>query len=93
LSESFVLLFLELLKKTATEQNNVIFFSFIKRYRERLNGKYEKKSSLLASSWTFIKDGIDDFRNGVIPKLDSTMVIKVSGIITCNKCNQKNIFS
>jgi len=47
-------------------------------YKERLTGKYEKKPTLLTSSWTFVKDGMDDFRNGIIPKLDSSIVLKGS---------------
>lgn len=50
------------------------------RYRERLNKKYESsKPPLIASSWTFLKDGMDDFRDGKVPVVDcSSMIIKVS---------------
>jgi len=45
-------------------------------YRERLNTKYEKKPTLLGSSWTFIREGIDDFRNGSLKKLDTSIILK-----------------
>jgi len=45
-------------------------------YEERLKRKYEKKPTLIASSWTFIKDGLDDFRDGRPPSIDSSIIIK-----------------
>lgn len=45
-------------------------------YLERLNTKYERKPPLVASSWTFIKDGLDDFRDGKPPIIDSSIIIK-----------------
>eukprot|EP00794_Sanderia_malayensis_P007344 gene7344-8164_t len=54
-------------------------------YRERLQNKYSKtvnkkdwKPKLNSSSWTFIKDGLDDFRDGKPPELDSDIVMKSS---------------
>ena len=52
-------------------------------YRERLKTKYCKpgsnkdhSSTLDASSWTFIKDGLDDFRDGMPPSIDDDIRIK-----------------
>lgn len=45
-------------------------------YCERLNTKYERKPALVASSWTFLKDGLDDFRDGKPPVIDSSIIIK-----------------
>eukprot|EP00112_Aurelia_sp_Birch-Aquarium-sp1_P005957 Seg167.1 transcript_id=Seg167.1/GoldUCD/mRNA.D3Y31 product="Protein FAM47E" protein_id=Seg167.1/GoldUCD/D3Y31 len=54
-------------------------------YKERLNMKYTKpltkkdwKPRLAASSWTFIKDGVDDFRDGKPPPKDTDLLIKGS---------------
>lgn len=55
-------------------------------YRERLNAKYSKPSNkkdwkpkLTAASWTFIKDGLDDFRDGKPPQIsDVNLLIKGS---------------
>eukprot|EP00795_Rhopilema_esculentum_P000965 gene966-10731_t len=54
-------------------------------YKERLQTKYCKpvnkkdwKPRLTASSWTFIKDGLDDFRDGKPPPVNSDLVIKGS---------------
>ena len=44
-------------------------------YRERLNSKYRRRCTD-TSSWTFIKDGSDDYRDGKPPELDETIVIK-----------------
>ena len=59
---------------------------FILRYKERLEAKYKKptnskdwKPRLSSSSWTFVKDGLDDFRDGRPPALENKdILIKVS---------------
>lgn len=45
-------------------------------YRERVLTKYERKPNLDASSWTFIKGGLDDFRDGKPCTIDDSIVIK-----------------
>jgi len=47
-------------------------------YRERLISKYkyDRKPGLDASSWTFIKDGQDDFRDGIPPTPDLSILVK-----------------
>jgi len=47
-------------------------------YRERLISKYkyDRKPALDTSTWTFIKDGQDDFRDGRPPSPDDPIVIK-----------------
>ncbi len=40
--------------------------------------KKEWKPRLSASSWTFVKDGLDDFRDGKPPVPDSDLILKVS---------------
>lgn len=52
-------------------------YNTILRYRERLNTKYDHKPPLIASSWTFLKDGLDDFRDGKPPPMESG-IIKVN---------------
>ena len=39
--------------------------------------KKDWKPRLAASSWTFIKDGVDDFRDGKPPPKDTDLLIKV----------------
>ena len=59
---------------------------FILRYKERLQAKYKRptnskdwKPKLSSSSWTFVKDGLDDFRDGRPPSLENEdILIKVS---------------
>ena len=40
--------------------------------------KKDWKPRLSASSWTFVKDGLDDFRDGKPPVPDSDLILKVS---------------
>lgn len=54
------------------------------RYRERLRTKYIKSlkptdtcKSLSGKTWTFLKDGLDDFRDGLPPPLDNGFLIEV----------------
>jgi len=59
-----------------------------KRYKERLRTKYltknpNKEKLLDAKQWTFIKDGLDDFRDGLPPPHDDVM-IKVTAIVFFN---------
>lgn len=58
------------------------------RYKERLHAKYTKpinskdwKPRLSSSSWTFIKDGLDDFRDGKPPLINNgDVLIKVGEV-------------
>jgi len=46
-------------------------------YKERLQTKYKDCAPKLnASQWTFIKDGLDDFRDGKPPRIDDTILLK-----------------
>lgn len=52
-------------------------------YKERLKTKYLKgkkpsdvNKTLQSSSWTFLVDGLDDFRDGLPPEIDGDMVVK-----------------
>jgi len=47
-------------------------------YRERLISKYkyDRKPALDTSSWTFIRDGLDDFRDGRPPDPDVSIITK-----------------
>ncbi|XP_074650921.1 protein FAM47E-like [Tubulanus polymorphus] len=54
-------------------------------YRERLRTKYMKSTKknepskiFNGKNWTFVKDGLDDFRDGLPPPLDSGIMIKGS---------------
>ncbi|XP_057314198.1 protein FAM47A-like [Hydractinia symbiolongicarpus] len=49
-------------------------------YRERLNTKYDHKPPLIASSWTFLKDGLDDFRDGKPPPMETVIIKGTKGI-------------
>ncbi|XP_064609752.1 protein FAM47E-like [Liolophura sinensis] len=60
-------------------------------YRERLRTKYIKSlkptdtcKSLSGKTWTFLKDGLDDFRDGLPPPLDSGFLIERSKGISPN---------
>jgi len=51
-------------------------------YKERLEAKYKKptnskdwKPRLSSSSWTFVKDGLDDFRDGRPPALENKDIL------------------
>lgn len=44
-------------------------------YKERLDSKYIRKYTD-TSRWTFIKNGMDDYRDGNPPKLDDSILIK-----------------
>lgn len=52
-------------------------------YKERLQTKYNKPGllkdrvpTLDSSGWTFVKDGLDDFRDGKPPVVDSSIIMK-----------------
>ena len=60
---------------------NSVLVSFIYRYKERLRTKFIKDKKpgesahfLNGSNWTFIKDGLDDFRDGLPPNTDDIMI-------------------
>ena len=63
------------------------------RYKERLKTKYidpkkpkQCSGTLFGSSWTFIKKGLDDFRDGVPPDVSSEeMILRVSMIMVTDK--------
>lgn len=56
-------------------------FCFYLRYRERLKNKYltkksqhEKEVILDSKQWVFVKDGLDDFRDGKPPPQDDILI-------------------
>lgn len=56
----------------------------IQRYKERLQTKYIKSlkpedtsKSLVGKNWIFLKDGLDDFRDGLPPPVKGEVLIKV----------------
>lgn len=61
---------------------------FWNRWKERLKGKYirsldpQGKSVYFdVKSWTFMKDGFDDFRDGLPPVFDDGAFLKVSHLM------------
>lgn len=56
-------------------------------YKERLDSKYAQHFTD-TSSWTFLKNGMDDYRDGNPPKLDSSIVSKknkeIKPILACS---------
>jgi len=61
-------------------------------YRERLKSKYDPKPKLDASSWTFIKDGLDDFRDGRPPYVADAIIKGNKGVLpnVSNSCDRVN---
>ena len=64
----------------------IVFYSVLisSRYKERIHTKYIKSLNkndssqlLIAKNWTFLKDGLDDFRDGLPPPIDGDTVLKV----------------
>ena len=58
------------------------------RYKERLKTKYIKSLKpsdtshyLVGKDWIFVKDGLDDFRDGLPPAVDGNVFLKVSYFI------------
>ena len=54
------------------------------RYKERLRTRYIKSlrpsdtsKFLHGRNWTFVKDGLDDFRDGLPPPIEGGVVLKV----------------
>ena len=54
------------------------------RFRERLHTKFLKSrkpgdtsKTLQGGKWTYVQDGLDDFRDGLPPRLDGAEVFKV----------------
>ena len=39
--------------------------------------KNDSSQLLIAKNWTFLKDGLDDFRDGLPPPIDGDTVLKV----------------
>ena len=63
--------------------NNAFYLLF--RYKERLYTKYIKSLGprdtskfLTGRNWTFLKDGLDDFRDGLPPPVEGGMVLQVN---------------
>ena len=62
----------------------LVYFFF--RYKERLKTKYLKgkkpsdvNKTLQGSTWTFLVDGLDDFRDGLPPEVEGdNIVVKVN---------------
>lgn len=56
-------------------------------YRERLISKYkyDRKPALDTSTWTFVKGGVDDFRDGKLIVPQSSMIFKGSNGIPFNE--------
>jgi hypothetical protein len=55
------------------------------RYKERLQTKYikarrpsETDKNLVGKNWLFLKDGLDDFRDGLPPPVEGDITLKVS---------------
>ena len=60
------------------------FLLLLHRYKERLHTKYVKalkptdtSQHLLGKNWMFVKDGLDDFRDGLPPAVEGSDFIKV----------------
>lgn len=63
---------------------NMFCYFLIQRYKERLQTKYIKSlkpedtsKSLVGKNWIFLKDGLDDFRDGLPPPVKGEVLIKV----------------
>lgn len=77
----------------------VIFF-LIQRYKERLQTKYIKSlkpedtsKSLVGKNWIFLKDGLDDFRDGLPPPVKGEVLIKVCyTTYVAHKCSSMTTF-
>ena len=59
------------------------FFKYF-RYKERLQTSYIKSlkpsdtsKSLHGKNWLFLKDGLDDFRDGLPPPIEGDVTLKV----------------
>ncbi len=52
-----------------------IIFHFFNRYRERIKMKYPV--NINTKNWKFVKDGLDDFRDGLPPSHDN-IILEVS---------------
>lgn len=66
------------------DNNMFCYFFLIQRYKERLQTKYIKSlkpedtsKSLVGKNWIFLKDGLDDFRDGLPPPVKGEVLIKV----------------
>ena len=64
---------------------NTTFSFFFDRYKERLHTKHIKSlkpndtsKMLVGHNWLFLKDGLDDFRDGLPPPNIGDPVIKVN---------------
>lgn len=79
---------------------NMFIVICIKRYRERLQTTYIKNrkpsdtdKNLVGKDWLFLKDGLDDFRDGLPPPVEGDITLKVcisKGFI--HKNWSKNLF-
>lgn len=65
----------------------IFIFSYF-RYKERLKTRYIKSLKptdtsefLHGQNWTFVKDGLDDFRDGLPPPVEGGVVLNVSNIM------------
>ena len=65
-----------------------VYLYFSHRYKERLETTYIKSrkptdtnKNLVGKNWLFMKDGLDDFRDGLPPPVDGDITLKVIDII------------
>jgi hypothetical protein len=62
----------------------MIAISYHFRYKERLKTKFIKSlkptdtsKHLVGRNWLFVKDGLDDFRDGYPPPVEGDIILKV----------------
>ena len=70
-------------RKWVWELSWILFYALV-RYKERLHTKYVKglkptdtSQHLAGKNWMFVKDGLDDFRDGLPPAVEGSDFIKV----------------
>lgn len=82
------------------DNNMFCYFFLIQRYKERLQTKYIKSlkpedtsKSLVGKNWIFLKDGLDDFRDGLPPPVKGEVLIKVCyTTYIAHKCSSMTTF-
>lgn len=62
----------------------IIFHNLLNRYRERIKMKYPV--NINTKNWKFVKDGLDDFRDG-LPPSHHDIILEVK-FINCFKKEQ-----